>query len=127
MRKEYVKPVMESEAFVSNEYVAACWTLTCTGTCGGVETTRDEGYSEGVFFEYGEFANEEPCTNKIDETIVKVDSFRDLLKLVGDALSGEISEREFWEYLWLGRPITTTTRFHPIKVTKGWENHPNAS
>ena len=29
MKKAYVKPVMESEEFVANEYVAACWTLTC--------------------------------------------------------------------------------------------------
>lgn len=29
MRKEYVKPLMESEEFVSNEYVAACWDLRC--------------------------------------------------------------------------------------------------
>ena len=29
MRKEYVKPVMESEEFVSNEYVAACYWVDC--------------------------------------------------------------------------------------------------
>ena len=29
MRKEYVKPVMESEEFVTNEYIAACWTFSC--------------------------------------------------------------------------------------------------
>lgn len=32
MRKEYVKPVMESEEFVLNEYVAACWQINCTYT-----------------------------------------------------------------------------------------------
>ncbi len=30
MKKSYVKPVMESEAFVANEYVGACWKVTCT-------------------------------------------------------------------------------------------------
>lgn len=30
MKKAYVKPVMESEAFVANEYVAACWRVACT-------------------------------------------------------------------------------------------------
>ena len=29
MKKEYVKPVIESEEFVANEYVAACWWVTC--------------------------------------------------------------------------------------------------
>lgn len=29
MKKEYMKPVMESEAFVANEYVAACWFIRC--------------------------------------------------------------------------------------------------
>ena len=30
MRKDYVKPTMESEAFVANEYVAACYWVDCT-------------------------------------------------------------------------------------------------
>lgn len=29
MKRTYVKPVMESEEFVANEYVAACWKVTC--------------------------------------------------------------------------------------------------
>ena len=29
MKKEYVKPVIESEEFVANEYVAACWYIYC--------------------------------------------------------------------------------------------------
>lgn len=29
MKREYVKPVIESEEFVANEYVAACWWVTC--------------------------------------------------------------------------------------------------
>ena len=29
MKKTYVKPIMEMEGFVPNEYVAACWKLTC--------------------------------------------------------------------------------------------------
>lgn len=29
MRREYVKPVMQSEEFVANEYVAACWKMKC--------------------------------------------------------------------------------------------------
>ena len=29
MKREYVKPVIESEEFVANEYVAACWHVSC--------------------------------------------------------------------------------------------------
>ncbi|MEO2261860.1 hypothetical protein ABE613_02730 [Dorea sp. YH-dor228] len=29
MKREYVKPVIESEEFVANEYVAACWIVSC--------------------------------------------------------------------------------------------------
>lgn len=29
MKREYVKPVIESEEFVANEYVAACWVVEC--------------------------------------------------------------------------------------------------
>lgn len=29
MRKEYVKPSITSEEFVSNEYIAACWNISC--------------------------------------------------------------------------------------------------
>ncbi len=29
MKKSYVKPVMESEAFVANEYVGSCWYVVC--------------------------------------------------------------------------------------------------
>ena len=35
MKKAYVKPVMESEEFVVNEYVAACYEITCVGHLGG--------------------------------------------------------------------------------------------
>ena len=34
MKKEYVKPAMESEVFISNEYVAACYSGKCDVNCG---------------------------------------------------------------------------------------------
>lgn len=33
MKKEYVKPAMESEVFISNEYVAACYSGKCDVDC----------------------------------------------------------------------------------------------
>lgn len=29
MKKEYIKPVMESEMFVANEYVSSCYEVVC--------------------------------------------------------------------------------------------------
>lgn len=31
MKKEYVKPMLEVEAFAANEYVAACYAVICNG------------------------------------------------------------------------------------------------
>ena len=46
MKKEYVKPAMESEVFISNEYVAACYSGKCDVTCKSYyhwyDTDRDE-------------------------------------------------------------------------------------
>lgn len=36
MKKTYIKPFMESEEFVTNEYVAACWMARCTDTATGL-------------------------------------------------------------------------------------------
>ena len=33
MKKAYVKPAMESEVFISNEYVAACYSGVCDVNC----------------------------------------------------------------------------------------------
>lgn len=49
MRKEYVKPMMQSEEFVANEYVAACWSISCNvpeGT-GYYEKNGQPGYQSG--------------------------------------------------------------------------------
>ena len=43
MKKVYVKPVMESEAFVANEYVAACHRIKCE--------YGEEGYAKDPSFD----------------------------------------------------------------------------
>lgn len=46
MKKTYVKPIMEMEGFVPNEYVAACWELTCkVSSCGYNKRIGGDGYS----------------------------------------------------------------------------------
>lgn len=46
MKREYVKPVMQGEAFVANEYVAACYKINCNVPGSGslwAETNGQEG------------------------------------------------------------------------------------
>lgn len=45
MKKEYVKPVIESEEFVANEYVAACWNVHCTLHNGNFLSCGQEDWS----------------------------------------------------------------------------------
>lgn len=49
MRREYVKPVMQSEEFVANEYVAACWKMKCNVPYGFgyYEKNGVTGYQRG--------------------------------------------------------------------------------
>ncbi len=131
MLKEYVKPVMESEEFTANEYVAACWTITCNNSnkeakCGGTEQVKAESMenisgltlsgnsSSGIF--KGDIEGITPgCT-----TI----SAYDLTNLLG-ILS------YLWD-LWVKGEVKEDDVFHPVTVTKGHtdENgwyYPNAS
>ena len=39
--KKYMKPIMESEAFVSNEYIGTCYMLKCT-ECSATEYSQSE-------------------------------------------------------------------------------------
>ena len=47
--KDYVKPMMESEAFAANEYIAACYNISCNvpSGIGYYETNGEPGYQEG--------------------------------------------------------------------------------
>ena len=47
--KKYIKPMMKSESFVSNEYVAACWWVNCNVRLGRpyVESNGKEGLQTG--------------------------------------------------------------------------------
>lgn len=42
--KSYVKPMMESEVFAANEYIAACWKINCNVPTGfGFIDTNENG------------------------------------------------------------------------------------
>lgn len=49
MRKTYVKPMMQSEAFVANEYVAACWKINCNvpNGYGYLDNDNSGSYTSG--------------------------------------------------------------------------------
>lgn len=48
MKKEYVKPAMESEVFISNEYVAACYSGVCNVNCWSYSAWDDADGDERV-------------------------------------------------------------------------------
>lgn len=52
MRKEYVKPSITSEEFVANEYIAACWNISCNvpSGYGYIEKNGIPGYQSGDRF-----------------------------------------------------------------------------
>lgn len=131
MKKEYVKPIMEGEAFVANEYIAACWTITCEGKCGGVETVYDTRKNEilkdsyeasnlsGKMYIYpGEFAG---------TSAKKCEEFREDTY---PAWADKWWEKLLWDYVlvpWFGAEHQEVTNYHPLDIQQGWNNHPNAS
>lgn len=128
MKKVYTKPVMESEEFVSNEYVAACWTITCTnddGSCGKEIGIGD--YPEGLdinsgFGTYNGLINgKSGCRSEYNSKDYDFSSvfWKDIPKIIEaivDFFTGQGG---------------TETEYHPVKVTEGYEKngtfHPNAS
>lgn len=51
MKREYVKPVIESEEFVANEYVAACYKIVCEeGEWDYIQLEKDPVYDS---YDYG--------------------------------------------------------------------------
>lgn len=124
MKKVYTKPVMESEEFVSNEYVAACWTITCTnsdGSCGKI-TGKDEYpsgltiNSSGYGIYEGKIGNSEGCREEIVENDYHINNFWSFLKWLWDYINDQTTHAE---------------KFHPVEVKTGYEEngtfHPNAS
>lgn len=129
MKKTYVKPVMESEEFMANEYVAACWKVTCTGKgkCGTIEVrdTESQTYSAGSMISTDTFNGKDPCTNQINSETFEIDTIEELVSLVGGVLDGEITLADGLDILINGKTVTTETWFHPLEVVSA--DRPNAS
>lgn len=128
MRKDYVKPTMESEAFVANEYVAACWTVACN-ECSAIQEGYDdlkngvksETYGWQTMDVYtGALGGVDPCqTYNVPKT-----------------------QPSFWEDIWgwllweifvnglhIDPGNESSVSYHPVSVAEGWTktNHANAS
>lgn len=141
MRKEYVKPVMESEEFVSNEYVAACSTIKCTkcnamdevykgvsDVTSGLTMLAEDGTSS-LYIYPDDLDGATTCT---DVTIGggKPEWIDKIYEGNNPFNPGSIWE----ELVWLGYQIfvgnnTTVKSYHPVTVIKGHNNgaNPNAS
>lgn len=137
MKKVYTKPVMESEEFVSNEYVAACWTVTCTNSksCGSFtgKGAYPEGLSEtdGIGMYTGKINDKQGCIEVVEsegkpewiDNICTVPSWQDPTRYL-------IEEAVYYIYKSLVGSGTVKA-YHPVEVTEGYEKngtfHPNAS
>lgn len=145
--KKYIKPIMESESFVANEYISTCYTVTC-GTCGaweegydslaGTVITKDvtiwgKEYYSGTISEYeyknpGSTGSGAPCTtfNASD----KID-INDVVSLGWNGL--QINWDLAWPFiiqLIYGSNHESVTVHKDLSVVENWThttNHPNAS
>ena len=128
MRKEYVKPVMESEEFVSNEYVAACWTVACN-ECSGKEkgyenlksgvTTTETSWGKEMAIYQESLGGKTPCqTYKIPSTEPGFEWSNPWPWLLWQI---------FVELLGFDPGYSNSVSYHPVSVIEGWDNHPNAS
>ena len=112
MKKEYMKPVMESETFVANEYVANCYYVTC-----------DKGESEII-----KLGDKELTFDRFDRN---QDGFVSSLvppnRFYSGTISGTSGEEIYSINGNLGHPIST----NPIKITEDncttYKCGPNAS
>ena len=102
MRKEYVKPMMESEEFVSNEYVAACWRVTC-------DTLTGHDHCNGS----STIITDEDKNNNIREFEI-FDRFPDgnVAIQIGNWYNGEIAGKGTW---------------HHVSIEEATGEHANAS
>lgn len=127
MKKEYVKPIMEGEAFVANEYIAACWTVSCTNReCGAWEegydslhdgvTTANMGIaSRSIYTDI--LGKKDPCTTY------------EIPAEKPSSVWGQILWYIFVELLGMNPGNQGEVKYHPVEVASGWtkSNHPNAS
>lgn len=131
--KKYIKPVMESESFVANEYIGACWTVTCHGKCGaGTFVTLDEQLYKDItsssnsgngYIYTGDLVNKSGKVFAVEncESFTQNGEIPDWVNSFETRLLYWLLQKIFGEN-------ETTTYYHPVSVTqKGVSDGPNAS
>lgn len=128
MKKVYTKPVMESEEFVSNEYVAACWTVDCL-ECGAYDEVYDTKYNEYL---NASTKMEGYDVYTYDGTINGVDPCRSVTETSTPGWVNGFWATVVWTVLkiWFGaQDEEHEKKYHTIQFSNGYKhtNHPNAS
>lgn len=134
MKKEYIKPIIEGEEFIANEYVAACWTVWCNVPYGYAyfEKNGVEGYQKGEdeYIVGPVIGDDVTHTAKgIDAEGPKANAMYQNLKKGGlftpDTPEGDPYEVFYWQ---LPPQHWGDTGHHFSKVSDAkWEKNPNAS
>lgn len=123
MKKEYVRPMMESETFITDEYIAACWTVWCNvpdGT-GYYEKNGEPGYQSG-------YDGDEKIASGWGCGTSHTASGIDAAGPSANAMWQEDRSGEFYEVFYWRARVHGSLSDHFSKVEDAkWEKNPNAS
>lgn len=139
MRK-YVKPLMESEAFVSNEYVSACSLIECFGKCGQSEVVngvKPEDLTSNMinmdgsgYYMYTGTVNGVSATDCETYSSSSKPTWIENIYNTGDRYGLYVLEEIVYAFykLFGGQDNQNITNYHAVQVSlKGESNGPNAS
>ncbi len=119
MKKKYVRPTMESETFITDEYVAACWTVWCNVPygIGYIEKNAEDGYQprEDEFIVEGRGCGSEHTASGIDAA-----------GPAANAMWDPYDGKPFEVFYWKNNKDGSGHHFSKVKDAK-WEKNPNAS
>ena len=119
MKKKYVRPTMESETFITDEYIAACWSVACNVPygIGYIEQNGVDGYQAGRdrFIVQGG-----GCGSK--HTASGIDAAGPEANAMWDPYGG----KPFAVFYWKNFRHGSGHHFSTVKDAE-WEENPNAS
>ena len=134
--KDYIRPMMESEAFAANEYIAACYNISCNVPLGigYYETNGEPGYQErrwvgGIFNGHWEEGDELIASGSGCGTthygVPGVPNDGPVANAMWQERSGKYYPVYYWEQ---GESSWGHSNDHFSKVEDAeWEKNPNAS
>lgn len=123
--KTYIKPIMESEAFVANEFVSACYYLDCTN-CDAIEFSKTQynlsgydnvgGQGQDIYMYTGKVNGVDTCSQVGgDVEFTKpgwINGISDWLPVIGWLVEGVVWEifKDRYSHL------TETINYHPVRT-----------